>query len=823
MASRKRRSLGASISSGTARSNKARAMVEHARSAVQSMDNEDFGQFYLYAVEQLAYNDNGKYLAFIRQLREPPVSIQEFLDSDQFMGATDLTLWPEVRKALITLNKDWWRGWNVAKGIAILGGSTSSGKTEMAKVTLAYHTHILGCMKNPQTYWGLPSATSIAMTIQAAKPKVTKNIIYLPLRSYIEAMPWFQRHMRPDRLLEAEMYFPTHNVRIVQGGSDTDSLLGDAIIGGCFPKEQKFITGAGLLLSMEEALNYPVRVKTTSKKSNRIISSEPTKAVYTGKKKFIRLRFSNGAEIVCTGDQKFRNCHNSWVEADNAKGVSFRYTYKKTMLDTYIYVDRWSVNPCGEVPDDVFHEFYDNDKVQSVLIKCIGVEEASVELEDCYDLEDTGPTHSFFAEAGDGFLEAKNCIDEINFMNVVEKSKRAALGVGRSGAYDQAQAVFDTLTRRKEGRFRCQGPNVGVILASSSTRYVGDFTDRTIRRAREQKLVTYFLYEKAQYDVHPADKYCGEKFRLLVSTDNAMDIRIMEPDEEERPHHTIEYIPIEYREEFRRDPAGAMRDIVGKSASSINPFFRQAQKITNAVIAGEEAGLESFLHKDNVVLATEGMPQVVQGHYCRNPSKPRYVHVDLSLTSDRVGISMVRYDGMTERGRSGGESELLPMVTVEMMVTIEPDQGHEIDIAEIRHWVKLLKSRYGYPIRTVTYDSFSSIESIQAWRRSGMRTGSVSVDRSSTPYKQFREAFYDGRIIMYNNPIAIEELLALEYDEKKDKIDHPPGFSKDCADSICAAYHTLLTRSETWSMSEGDGMDNRADFGERTEDEYRAA
>jgi len=620
---------------------KASKMLQAARVVASSFDNKMFAEMYIFSTEQAVYKNNYHFLKFIKQLREPPVDIETFLDSKEFMGATDLKLWPEVRRAIINACKYWWKGWDVAINELLLMGATGTGKSEIAKICTAYHLHILGCMRKPQRYWGLPEATSIVMTIQAAKPHVTKKIIYLPLRVYIETMPWFQRHMRPNKILEGEMYFDSHNIRVVQGGADSDAVLGDALIGGV--------------------------------------------------------------------------------------------------------------------------------------------------------------------------------TDEINFMNVVEKSKKAGLGTGRSGNYDQAQAVYDTITRRKKSRFMSQGPNVGIFCIASSTRYKNDFTDRRKQQVERLKDKTVYVYDKAQYEVRPAEKYCGDKFRLLIANEAAMDIRILE-DEENVHGGTIIEVPVEYKEDFEKDPSGALRDIVGRSVNSINPFFRQQAKIIYCVTKGEENGLKSFLHKDNVVLGFEGMPVLLTEHYCTNPSKPRYVHIDLSNTGDSCGLSMVRYDGIEWVGREGGEPEALPIATVEMAVGIQPDHGHEIDIAEVRSWVKMLRTKYGYPIRAVTYDGWQSIESMQAWKKQGMKTGLVSVDRTSAPYKQLRDAIYDGRLFMYNQPVLIEELFGLEYDEKKDKIDHPITGSKDVADAVCGAYHTLLTRSSSWVMPDGGGdpmSSDRADMGDR--------
>lgn len=624
---------------------RARALIHAAKTHVSKFKNRMFADMYIYAIEQKVLHGNPKFLEFIKHLKHQPVSIETFIDSKDFMGSTDLTLWPEVRKAIIGINKDWWKGGQEAKTEAVLMGATGTGKSEISKVTQAYHLHLLGCLSSPQKVYGLPKATSIVFVIQAAKPHVTKKIIYMPLRNYIETMPWFQKHMRPNKLVESEMYFDELNIRVVPGGSDSDTILGEAILSGV--------------------------------------------------------------------------------------------------------------------------------------------------------------------------------IDEINFMNIVQKSKKAEVGVGRAGVFDQAKSIYDAVTRRRKGRFTYRGPQVGCICIASSTRYKGDFTDKHKQFIEDNNVTTSYVYEKRQFDVVPQDRYCGDTFRLFVSSSAAMDIRILDDGERDPPNGKVIEVPVEYRADFNKDAAAALRDVVGTSVNSVNPFFRQQNKILECVVAGEESGLQSFLTSDNVVLGVEGLPMPVRGHYCRNPSKPRYVHIDLSNTGDRCGIGMVRFDGIQHVSRNNGDVESLPMVSVEMALSIEPDHGNEIDVAEIRSWVKMLKVKYGYPIRAVTYDGWNSLESRQAWRKQGMKTGAVSVDRTDAPYRQFRDAVYEGRVLMYHQSLLLQELFDLEYDEEKRKVDHPPHSSKDCADGVCGAFFTCITRAESWVMPHGDGRydvdEGREDGSERTD------
>lgn len=1015
-------------------SEQAALMVKQAREAIATCENKMFGEMYAESIERKVYHNDHHLFNFMKRLKHAPVSIEEFLDGSEFLGSTDLVLWPEVRKAIIEINRDWWRGPQEAKVEAVLMGSTSSGKTEICKITTLYHVYLLSCIDTPQTLYGLPKTTSIVFVILAAKPHVTKKVIYMPMRQLVEHMPYFQKHLRPNKLVESEMIFEEQNIRIVPGGADADSVLGEAIIGGI--------------------------------------------------------------------------------------------------------------------------------------------------------------------------------LDEINFMNVVLKSKKAEVTTGRSGLYDQAHTIHSTVTRRKKGRFISQGPQIGIICTSSSTRYKGDFTDKRKKQVVQNKERNVYIYDKPQYMVWPQDRYCGEKFRLLVGNDIISDTRILKDGEAVPEGSLVLDIPIEYLADFQSDPYSSLRDVCGISTSSISPFFKRRFKIYEAVDLGAEMGLESFLVNDNVILGVDDMPRVKFGHYCANPSRPRYVHIDLSTTGDRCvaeggpvlmadgtycaieavevgdsvlshdgdihevadvscngvkavlqvtatgwgedarytsnhrmlsvplqavsqklagttsgrrvikptskkftgrsgkaakarydytpeyrelgtlqvgdflatprprimesaglggtplnyatgyiaglyaaegsmyihrsseyvqfalhenetailrqlercleaefgvtcricrdkrskgvtvrttksqelvdfllasvgeyshrkdfvlwnlgnrefhkgfchalvdgdgyvrygqdgapahvklkvvskvlaqkfywclvaygflpvfdtesggvrthhgretvhrdayvvsfsgveqcekfrtwgrsianvpcspmigtedyilspitavvdagecpvydltiadsssfvvgntavhncGIAMVRFDGMVDVTRGGNIIEKLPIATVELACSIAPDANNELQFSEVRTWVKQLRDVYGYPIKAVTYDGVFSIESIQQWRKQGMKTGHVSVDKTSVPYKQLRDTFHDGRLRMYHQEVLISEFFELEYDETKDKIDHPVTGSKDVADAVCGAYYSMLMRRASWTSAQMDdeaiATSNRAEFDDRYE------
>lgn len=631
-----------------------RAFLAEAQAAADEMNNRMFAAMYYRAVEDKVLRKDGVLFEFLAQFERTPVDIETFIDSEEFLGATDINIWPEVRQTLIEINREWWTGIDRKRGGKAYNGATLMGATGTAKSTISmistmYHTYLLSCMKNPQAWYGLPKNTSIVFAIMAAKPHVMKKVIYVPMRKYITQMPYFQKHMMPDKTIESEMLFIEKNIRIVPAGGDEDAILGEAIVGGI--------------------------------------------------------------------------------------------------------------------------------------------------------------------------------VDEINFMNVVLRSKKAEVTSGRAGMYDQAEQVHSTMVRRKRGRFTRSGPMIGIVFASSSTRYKGDFTDKQKAMVDNGTLKSEYVYNRRQFDVVPKERFTTGTFRFMIGNGQQHECRVLRDDETSPEGAWIIEIPREYLDDFIKKPYDAMRDVLGISNNALSPFIKMRHKVSDCIEDGKEYGLTSFLLRDHVILGEHGMPQIKSDHYCMNPSRPRYVHIDLSRNGDRCGIAMVRFEGMREVARSNGVRELLPVGVVEMACTITPDANNEIDVAEVRAFVKHLKDKYGYPIKAVTYDNVDSRESIQQWRKSGMRAGQLSVDRGDAHYKQFRDAMYDQRVYLPDDELLTTEILELEYDEDKNKIDHPVKGTKDCADAVCGAYCSMLERRSTWSAAAGDdhvhAVSQRRTFDDRFDEPRR--
>lgn len=383
-------------------------------------------------------------------------------------------------------------------------------------------------------------------------------------------------------------------------------------------------------------------------------------------------------------------------------------------------------------------------------------------------------------------------IDEINFMQIVEKSKQTR----NEGVYDQAAVVYNSIARRRESRFMVQGNLPGILCLGSSKQYPGQFTDRKVAEAEDQikkygKSLIY-VYDKRPWDVLPEERFTGKYFKVFIGDDQRKP-RIMEENEEIPLDdlHLVMDVPIEYRNSFEADIMNALRDIAGVSTLAKHPFLMNYEAVTACF--GKK---KSVLSRPDCDFVTSRVAFSPKEFY--QPELPRWVHIDLAITGDSAGVTLGCVDRFVEI-RRGPDVERLPHVHIDAILEVKPPKGGEILFYKIREIIYKLRE-YGLNIKWVSFDSYQSTDSIQILRQKGFITGIQSMDVNTIPYDTLKTALYDGRVSAPAHEKCQKELVSLEMDTKKKKIDHPPHSSKDCSDALCGVVYGLTMRREVWAM-----------------------
>lgn len=437
----------------------------------------------------------------------------------------------------------------------------------------------------------------------------------------------------------------------------------------------------------------------------------------------------------------------------------------------------------------------------------------------------------------------ENCVaaalDESNFMPVIRGSAKIA-GGSRDGIYDAALANYNAISRRIRSRFMRRGVCPGRLIITSQSRYPGDFTSRKIEEARTDPSI--LAVEWALWETNPG-KYSSKKFRVAVSSEATKQSKIL--NEGEKPPHGLKRVievPEDFRHDFERDIDGALRELAGISTRTVSPFLVRRDAIMGIIDSSRS-------HPFSLIESTlrDGL-RILRNNLDLDVNAPRGAHLDLGIRHDACGLVIGYVSGMRRVERtptevelgeevdggieheykadkgSGKWFEMLPVIVIEAMLRIVPPPGDEIMLEDVIKLILKLRYEIGLPIKWVTGDTYQSFAVLQMLKERGIRTGVQSVDKTDAPYNELKSAIYDGRLVAYDYPPLIDELVSLERHENpgrgKPKIDHPDTMmtmggervrgSKDLADGLAGMVYLLTRRRETWDVADtGTGLERR--------------
>ena len=165
-------------------------------------------------------------------------------------------------------------------------------------------------------------------------------------------------------------------------------------------------------------------------------------------------------------------------------------------------------------------------------------------------------------------------LDEVNHMYVVAKSKSDVDG----GTFDQAWALYNSITRRRKSRFFVNGVMYGMICLVSSKRYPGQFTDIKEAEAKKQLDKTgstnIYVYDKCVWEIKPIGTYKDSSWFYVFIGDAGRNPIVIDSDQdlarftaEDKENYIIK-VPEEFKSEFERDIIRSEERRVGKECRS---------------------------------------------------------------------------------------------------------------------------------------------------------------------------------------------------------------------------------------------------------------
>lgn len=302
--------------------------------------------------------------------------------------------------------------------------------------------------------------------------------------------------------------------------------------------------------------------------------------------------------------------------------------------------------------------------------------------------------------------------------------------------------------------------------------------------------------------MHIRDKYSGKMFKIYKGTESVAPRVLTTPTNDEEldilfskdPQNIME-VPVEHFDRFDADINAALRDLAGISTASKYRLIKHTDRLQRCIgVAPLFPDVISLDFDDDNDQINDYM---MNKEYFSSPYHPnsfRYIHIDIALNGDKLGIASSFITGFREKKLVDAitleeTTEVFPEFFTEFAFAIECKPGQQIPLFKVRLFIKWVWER-GITIECVSCDGFESADMLQMLLKMGIRTELVSVDRTAVPYLFLRGCINDERIKLPLNLLLLKELTELEMSSDGKKVDHPDSGqsgSKDTADAVCAS------------------------------------
>jgi hypothetical protein len=357
---------------------------------------------------------------------------------------------------------------------------------------------------------------------------------------------------------------------------------------------------------------------------------------------------------------------------------------------------------------------------------------------------------------------------------------------------DGAEEVYNAMKDRTVSRFG----SAGAMACVSQAVYVDDFLERKLRNPNLGKS---YKVRRSSWGAKFGEDWSGVGFWFDPVKMEAISPLLGE--KREPPEGASErsvYVHGEYHESFLRDPVRAWRDFGAHPTTSVNRFFTKWWLIEQRGEVNYKSPVK-FIGDDGKVVFQPWFRPVHPGPY--------YIHVDASSMSgkDATGIAMTHVDSVTEEGE--------PVVELDCLIRLQGTPAKPIPAKAIRELITYIRRTLGFPIAQVTYDGYTSDDTLQMSRESGIPAEYLSVDKTPEPYTDLMNMIIEDRFVYYlertteepletfnkftydrlsPTEVFVAELINVEEVRSgaKWKVDHSPRNSKDCSDAVAGAVHS---------------------------------
>lgn len=697
-------------------------------------------------LEELAETGESKTYdqVWLADYKELPIDIDTFLNSDTYLGKTNRNgqaVYPFWRKELQEFfgagNKYW--EW-------ILTGATRIGKSSTAIAAVAYMLYRLMCLRDPQKFFGKKDVSKFSILFFNITKDLAKGVAFREFNDTLKASPWFCLHGHFSNSEENFYYIPEGGKISIDYGSSASHALGQQVY--CMVGTTKILTSAGYKTLAE-----------LKGKSAEIAQFTPDGNIEYSRAKVKLTKLTHKTvTIYLEDDSIFEGSYEHMLMMSDGK-------YKEMQ---YITAD---------------------DVLMGVKTKPVKVVKTKVTLHtkypvELYDVIDIKPHHNFVIHDKHDFV-SHNCaiMDECNFSQAGIKDV--------TKAKSRMKDTYNTVAARVKGTFKHGGQVFGKIFAVSSKRSDSDFMEEYVSEQIEAGAGEHmYISDAPQWEVLPRETFSKETFTIAIGDRHQKSFVV--PDNQcfpealadlESQGYRLLHPPVDMKSDFLADFNIALRDLAGIAVLGSTSYFTQ-ELLTKCINTQRRNPFYSDILQtgvnDNIALEDYFHMECVPPELKRVPI---YIHLDLSLTTDRTGISGGGITGRKDIKSQDGKITSEPLFSHLFSVAVEAPRNDKISYSKIVAFICWLR-KSGFNIARISRDQFQSEYLAQQLEQQGFTVDKLSLDRTPDGYIALHSILMEERIDMLDSKLLQDELIYLQRDMVTGKFDHLTGKSKDLSDSM---------------------------------------
>lgn len=376
----------------------------------------------------------------------------------------------------------------------------------------------------------------------------------------------------------------------------------------------------------------------------------------------------------------------------------------------------------------------------------------------------------------------------------------------QSANTNQAYDSYLSMSRRMESRFMDYGGTIpGHLILISSKKDENAFLEKHIETNRTKD--SFIVFDKPIWEIkRHTGIYSGITFPVFTGSALQSPRILDDTSIGKYPADKILQVPVEYKQRFIEDIQRSLMEIAGSTTVSNTKYIVQPEVITKSV------KLVHCVNTPEIIIGFDDDVRIIEFIDTNKlrlylgilETSPRYVHIDIGITHDALGFAMSTVCGAREVQRfdveaiqeqsSGIVMRNEPIIRTELAISIR--SLTQVPLWKIRDLITDL-TELGFPITDVTCDSYQSTDTLQIMETMGYNTEVYSVDTDKkVAHIAFRNALYEGRSELPENPILIKELTEL-VDQGK-KFDHPTNGTKDISDAVISSHYRAFTRGKSY-------------------------